>query len=139
MEAFPFETPIEVRFRDLDPMGHVNNAVFATYFEVGRAAFFRQVFGVTDPQGFDFILARIEIDFRRPALMSDDLRLGLRVAGVGTTSFVFEYRLRAGDEVVAEGRSIQVCFDYGRRAKKPVPPEFLSLAAPYMAGGGAPC
>jgi acyl-CoA thioester hydrolase len=139
LEAFPFESPIQVRFRDLDSMGHVNNAVFATYFEEGRSAFFREVFGVSDPKGFDFILARIEIDYRRPVRLADDLRVGLRVASLGTTSFVLEYRLRAGEEVAAEGRSVQVSFDYGRRAKKPLSADFLEKVRPFTAGGGERC
>jgi acyl-CoA thioester hydrolase len=49
-----------VRFRDLDPMGHVNNAVTVTYFEHGRAAFFRDHFGVQNISDIDFIVARME-------------------------------------------------------------------------------
>src|SRR5512135_179026 len=69
--AFPlehalFKTPVAVRFKDLDAMGHVNNAVYATYFEEARAAFARQVLGLTRLDDFDFVVARLEIDFRRP-------------------------------------------------------------------------
>lgn len=139
MSDYPFEIPVEVRFRDLDPMGHVNNAVYATYFEMGRAAFFREVLGVIDAGGFDFILARLEIDYLRPALMSDDLKLGLRIGSVGKTSFTFEYLLGAQGEDVASGRSVQVFFDYDRKAKKPVPEAFREKIRHFFAGGGQPC
>lgn len=135
MEHFPFEVPIQVRFRDLDPMGHVNNAVYGTYFEVGREAFFREVFGVVDATDFEFILAHLEVDYRRPARYHDALVLGLRVSAVGTTSFAFEYLLRCGEEVVARGRSVQVCFDYAAGKKKPLSREFLHKLEPYRGGG----
>ena len=135
LEHFPFEVPIQVRFRDLDPMGHVNNAVYGTFFEMGREAFFRKVFAVTEATDFEFILARLEVDYRRPARYDDALVLGLRVSAAGTTSFTFEYLLRCGEEVVAEGRSVQVCFDYAAGKKKPLSAEFLRKMDPYRGGG----
>ena len=139
MNDYPFEITVEVRFRDLDPMGHVNNAVYATYFEMGRAAFFHEVLGVIDASGFDFILARIEIDYLRPALMSDSLKLGLRIGTVGKTSFTFEYLLSAQGEPVATGRSVQVFFDYEKKTKKPIPVTFREKILPFLGGGGEPC
>jgi acyl-CoA thioester hydrolase len=139
LNDYPFEITVEVRFRDLDPMGHVNNAVYATYFEMGRAAFFHDVFEVIDAGGFDFILARIEIDYLRPALMSDSLKLGLRISSVGKTSFTFEYLLSAQGESVASGRSVQVFFDYEKKTKKPIPETFREKVRPFLAGGGQPC
>ena len=135
MEPFPFETGVEVRFSDLDPMGHVNNAVYATYCEQARVAFFARVFGVEEASGFEFILARLEIDYRRPVLMGDPLRVALRISAVGSTSFAFEYRLTVGGEVVAEARSVQVFYDYRRHAKVPIPDFFRDRVRPYLAPG----
>ncbi len=135
MESFPFETTVPVRFSDLDPMGHVNNAVYATYCEQGRVAFFSEVFDVREAAGFEFILARLEIDFRRPVLMDDPLRVGLRISSVGTTSFAFEYRLTVRGEVVAEARSVQVFYDYRRHAKVAIPDFFRERVRPYLSPG----
>jgi acyl-CoA thioester hydrolase len=135
---YRYEIPIEVRFRDLDAMQHVNNAVYVTYFEHGRAAFFRDHFGVKAVSDIDFIVARVEVDYRRPILLTDEVRLQLRVGDVGRTSFAVEYRLLASGEVAAEGRSVQVFYDYEKKAKKPVPPGFAERVR-RAAGGSGPC
>ena len=139
MNDYPYEIPIEVWFRDLDAMQHVNNAVYVTYFEQGRAAFYRDHFGLRSVSDIDFIVARMEVDYRRPVLLYDPVRVQLRVSEVGRTSFAVEYRLLASGEVAAEGRSVQVFYDYAKGAKKPVPPGFLDKVRPGIAGGGDPC
>jgi acyl-CoA thioester hydrolase len=138
-----FHAPIAVRFKDIDAMGHVNNAVFTTYFEEARAAFCRQALGLSRIEDFDFLVARIEIDYRRPLRYGEPLAASVRVAGVGNTSFTLEYRLTVPTEedaavvaqVVAEGRSVQVFFDYAQGAKKPVPEGFLDKVRGYLAPG----
>lgn len=137
MDPSFFQTPVAVRFKDLDTMGHVNNAVYPTYFEEARAAFSREVFGLSRVEDFDFLVARIEIDYRRPLRYGEPLTAGIRVAGVGATSFTLEYFLLVGDEVVAQGRSVQVFFDYAAGAKKLVPAGFLERARGYLAPGVA--
>jgi acyl-CoA thioester hydrolase len=110
-----FSTNIEVRFRDLDAMGHVNNAVFFTYFEEGRKHFSKKVFKVSDVSDFKFIMAHIQCDFIRPIQFDDHVILQMWVQNIGTKSFSFEYRLvDFSDEalVYATGASIQVCYDY---------------------------
>ena len=119
-----FRHRLEVRFRDCDPMGHVNNAVYLTYLEQARFAHWRAVWG------FDFeglpenapgvILARAEIDFRRPARYGDTLEVRISFDRIGRTSFSYTYEIiDQDDRVVAEAKSVQVMFDYA--AGKPVP------------------
>ncbi len=127
-----FETPVATRFKDVDAMGHVNNAVYVTYLEEARAAFARKVMGLSGAEDFDFVVARVEVDYRRPLLYGEDLRAQVRVSGIGTSSFTFQYRLLAGDDVVAEGRTVQVFYDYARGEKKPVPERFRAAAAPFL-------
>jgi acyl-CoA thioester hydrolase len=96
-------------------MGHVNNAVFFTYFEEGRKFFFHHITGSSDPSAFNFILAHIRCDYLRPVKLSDRLSLHMRVSDIGRKRFNLEYRLvNASDEscVYAKGESVQVCFDY---------------------------
>jgi len=118
-------------------MGNVNNAVYPTYFEEARAAFCREVFGLSRVEDFDFLVARIEIDYRRPLRYGEPLTACVRVAGVGTSSFTLEYVLLVGGDVVAQGRSVQVFFDYAGGSKKTVPDGFLENARRYMAPGVA--
>ena len=137
--VLPTEVDEPTRVRRI--LWHVNNAVFTTYFEEARAAFCREVLGIRTLEAFDFLVARIEINYRRPLRYGEPLAATVRVAGVGATSFTLEYRLTvpAGDgtEVVAEGLSVQVFFDYARGVKKPVPAAFLKQSRGYFAPGVA--
>ncbi|HET7571581.1 MAG TPA: thioesterase family protein [Gaiellaceae bacterium] len=118
MEGFPFVHREVVRFRDLDGMGHVNNAVFSTYLEQARLAWFGD--DAEMPLG-DVILARTEIDFRSPLGVGETVEIGVRPARVGTKSFDLEYELRAGGRLVAEARSVMVGYDYAQARSVEVP------------------
>ena len=128
-----FSHQLEVRFRDCDAMGHVNNAVYLTYLEEARFHLWRASgiakralnsapasdAGVPDDVA-GVIVARVEIDYRRPAKYGDLLRIDIGVAAIGRTSFTYEYEiLDASNAVIATARTVIVRFDYA--AGKPVP------------------
>lgn len=125
-ERFRVVVPVQVRFRDLDAMGHVNNAVYLTYLEMGRLAYYRELMGLTHPKDFNFILAHVSIDFRSPVVLGETVYVGLSVTRVGRRSFEFTYELREGasGRLVAEATSVQVMYDYQRQTPIPVPDEF---------------
>jgi acyl-CoA thioester hydrolase len=108
VEGFDFVHRETVRFRDVDSMGHVNNAVFLTYIEEARIAYLLP-FGA---EVTNMILARVEIDFRAPLRIGDEIEIGVRPAGVGTKSFELEYVVRSADAVAAEAKTVIVSFDY---------------------------
>ncbi|MGC8968285.1 MAG: acyl-CoA thioesterase [Thermus sp.] len=118
MEGFPVVVPVQVRFRDLDALGHVNNAVYLTYFEVARVAYFRRLKEDWLERGH-FILARAEVDFLRPILLEDPVEVGVRVVRLGRSSFEMEYRVEARGEEAARGRTVQVWLEGGRPAPLP--------------------
>ena len=91
-----------VRFRDLDPMGHVNNAVFLTYIESARAAFLQHLGAVQTLEDLAIIVARIEIDFRAPVRFGDEVDVTVRVSRFGEKSFDLEHELRVGVQFVEE-------------------------------------
>ena len=133
-----FTTPVSVRFKDIDALGHVNNAVIITYFEEGRKAFFLNHFPDGDPTAFNFILARIESDFLQPVRLTHTPEVRLWVEFIGQTSFGFIYELadrQNADTPLARGRSVQVCFDYARREKIPVPAAMQQVLTAYLADG----
>lgn len=114
MTGYRFSKQIDVRFRDCDAMGHVNNAVYLTYLEEARFAYWRQVSAGHDTAGAAFILARIECDFRAPAVMGDELDVRLRVERLGRSSFDFRaeiVRPRDG-ALILESRAVLVMYDY---------------------------
>lgn len=117
-----FEHELEVRFRDCDGLGHVNNAVYVTYLEQARFAFWQRLTGIRGiPRSF--ILARVECDYRLQATAGDRLVVRLRVTAVGKSSFTLEYEIVNGRtrEVVATARTVQVMYDYDARRSMPIP------------------
>jgi len=110
--------PVQVRFRDLDALGHVNNAVYLTYFEMARSAYFSRLERDWVERG-RFILARAEVDFLRPIRLEDPVEVGVRVVRMGRSSFDMEYRVEVLGEEAARGRTVQVWLEGGRPAPLP--------------------
>lgn len=119
MSTPDFVATIPVRFRDLDPMGHVNNAVYASYLEQTRAEFYREVLGERLDE-IGTVLVHLELDFERPVHLGDEVDVELSIESVGTSSLAMDYTVRANDEVVATARTVQVVIDEDGEAV-PVP------------------
>jgi acyl-CoA thioester hydrolase len=114
--AAMFERLVPVRWRDTDALGHVNHAVFLTYLEEARDAFYTQAVG--DP---DYVVARLEVDLRAEVRHGDQ-RVTVRIQAerLGTTSLTTrETILTPSGEVAAEARVVTVRWDRGQR--RPVP------------------
>ena len=123
MSEFPFVHRERVRFSDRDELGHVNNAAYSTYLEEARI-------GVLGGLG-NFILARVEIDFRAELREVDEVEVRSRLDRMGTTSFHLRHEIHGGGTLVAEARSVLVSYDYARGTSVPVPDELRRrLAAP---------
>jgi acyl-CoA thioester hydrolase len=118
-----------VRFRDLDPMGHVNNAVFLTYIESARAAFLQHLGAVQTLEDLAIIVARIEIDFRAPVRFGDEVEVSARVSRFGGKSFDLEHELRVAGNLVAEAKTVLVTYDYEKRAPVEIPAEWREKLA----------
>ena len=120
--VFRAHCPVEVRFRDCDPMGHVNNAVYLTYLELARFAYWKAAEIERLAGEVSYIIARVEIDFRSPAVTGDVLDVGIRVTGFGRTSFSMAYEIRdAEGRLVATAKSVQVAYDYAAGKTVPLP------------------
>ena len=112
-----FEHQVDVRWRDVDALGHVNHAVFLTYLEEGRDAFFAQTLA-SDPI---YVVVRLEVDLRAEVRYLDRwVTVRIEVERLGTTSLTTrETIITPANEVVAEARVVTVRWDSGQR--KPVP------------------
>ena len=131
-------THLTVRFRDLDSLGHVNNAVYLTYFEQGRFQFFEDVMGeLLDWKKHGVILAQTDINFRIPLQLNDKAVVETRLTRIGNKSFQLAYQVwrTNGDkrELAADGTSIQVAFDYATSASIPMPDHWKSTLNPVLA------
>jgi acyl-CoA thioester hydrolase len=129
-------TPIQVRFRDTDAFGHVNNAVFFTYIELARIRYLLDVLQPNDP--FDrmpLILARVELDFRSPIMFGEEVEVSTQVDRIGTTSIAMSHRMTAGPDrrLVGEAQSVLVTYDYTVAKPMPVPDEWRRRIADHEA------
>lgn len=114
------ETRIEIRWRDLDALRHVNNAVYATYLEEARDEWFVRALG---PGGnfWDYVLARVAIDFRRELTQDDEaLVVRTRLVRIGTSSLTFrEEIVSLAGWVAAEAESVVVARDRDTGRSRP--------------------
>ena len=123
IDEFRHRTRLEVRLGDLDPFGHVNNAVIATYVEQGRVLYLRDVLGTgVDPVSMPFILAMLKIDYVSQVMFSDTVEVGSRVDWIGRTSIGMSHLLVNQDgRELARSDAVLVAFDYSTEKPRPVP------------------
>ena len=129
MADFHFYHPIEVRYGDLDPQGHVNNAKFLTYFEQARIHYFVQLGLFGKDRSFmevGFILADVHVVFLSPILLGMDVRAGLRTSKLGNKSMDVEHILvdEVSKKELARGETVLVTFDYRTGRSIPIPDEW---------------
>ena len=120
LDNYPYRLTDNIRFADLDPNGHVNNAVYATYFETGRVTLVKdRSFGLM-PQGLAWMLVRLDIHFRAELRWPGAIELGLGVARLGRTSVTFEQVVFSEDRCVASAQSVTVMIDEASRRPTPL-------------------
>lgn len=126
MDGFRHITPIEVRFRDLDVFGHVNNGVIFTYIETARIRYLVDT-DIRSPQAgwndIAFILAHINCDFRQPIFYGQRVEIGSRIVDIGRTSLRLAHRIEADGKLAAEGDGILVHYDYAGQRSTPISDE----------------
>ncbi|MCC7303139.1 MAG: acyl-CoA thioesterase [Bacteroidia bacterium] len=127
MRDYKHFTPIQIRFKDIDALGHVNNANHITYLELARISYFEEVVGSNinwNEKGI--ILANSSIDYLSPVYLKEALKVGTRCSGLGTKSFTLEYSMqveRGGKTVeVAKARTVLVCYNYRKSQPMNMPP-----------------
>jgi YbgC/YbaW family acyl-CoA thioester hydrolase len=134
-DGFRFRHRLQVRFSDCDPMRHANHAVYLTFCEQARFAYWRRLAGVAAHETRSFIIVRSECDYRSSALPGEGLDVWLRVDSIGRSSFAMCYEIVSceDDRLVASARTVQVMFDYA--ANKPFPvPDWLAAALEAFEG-----
>lgn len=115
MEGFRHVMPIVVRFRDIDALGHVNNAVYFTYLETARVEYMHSVALRTRVRDFRearLILAEISCQFKLPIFYGQAVEVGTRVSEMGNSSFRIEQRIEADGQLAAQSKSVVVHYDY---------------------------
>jgi len=133
-DDYRHRTTLQVRFRDIDAFGHVNNAVFHSYVEQARIQYLLDVLEPDKP--FDrlpLILARVELDYRSPITFGEEVLVETRVERIGRTSFGMSHRMTvaADDRLVGDVQSVLVTYDYAAARPVPVPDDWRRLLGQY--------
>ncbi|HEV8659076.1 MAG TPA: thioesterase family protein [Thermoanaerobaculia bacterium] len=120
-----FVVPYQVMFRDVDTFGHVNNAVYFTYFEWARTLLWFELTGGRDVRDISFIVVRAECDFKLQLSM-ESIEIWVRIGEMRSTSFDFLYEIRTGNgqQIAAVGKVVVVLFDWKTQSKVAISDEF---------------
>jgi acyl-CoA thioester hydrolase len=147
MEGYRHVVPITVRFRDIDAMGHVNNAVFFTYMETARVEYvFNVVFSPKGSYGdikgrnlteMGLILAQISCQFKAPIFYGQLVEVGTRVREMRNSSFIIEHRIEADGQLAALAEGVMVYYDYQAGESVRIPDEVRARVGAFEAKGGA--
>jgi acyl-CoA thioester hydrolase len=125
LEDFPYRQTDNVRYADLDPNQHVNNAVYATYFETGRVTLMKDRSRGLMPAGLTWIMVRLDIHFRAELRWPGTIELGLGVAKLGRTSVTFDQVVFSEGRCVASAQSVNVLIDEVSRKPTPLTDELI--------------
>ena len=137
LEDFPYRLTDNVRFADLDPNQHVNNAVYATYFETGRVTLMKDRSNGLMPAGLGWIMVRLDIHFRAELRWPGTIEMGLGVARFGRTSVTFDQAVFSDGKCVASAQAVTVLIDESTRQPTPLTEEILANFQPWLRRGGA--
>jgi acyl-CoA thioester hydrolase len=131
-----YVVPWQVIFRDIDTFGHVNNAVYFTYFELARTAMWLELTGGRLSTDVGFIVVRAECDFRHQLSM-EPIEIRVRIGDMRTTSFDTLYEIRTGNggQVAATGKVVVVLFDWKTQSKTPITDELRQKVLMFQKGG----
>ncbi|MFD1563954.1 acyl-CoA thioesterase [Haloarchaeobius amylolyticus] len=124
-----FTVDIPVRYRDLDPLGHVNNAVYVSYLETARVDYLEAVADIA-AEDISFVIANLEIDYERPITKGDDPTVALWIAELGETSCTMDYEIRADGTVAATAETTMVHVDPDTGRATPLPDELRARMQP---------
>jgi acyl-CoA thioester hydrolase len=121
---YKFKTPIPIRFSDIDAVGHVNNAIYLTYFEVARFNYWREIIG-WNLQENGVIVGRSEVNYLKPITLDDEIFCYLRVSRIGNSSFDVMHLLVKttpdGEEICTTGKTVCISYDYSVNKSVPIP------------------
>ncbi|MEW6027871.1 MAG: thioesterase family protein [Chloroflexota bacterium] len=136
MTQFRFYHPIEIRYGDLDPQGHVNNAKFVTFFEQARIQYIRHLGLFKEGQSFmdiGVILADVHIAYKKPLEWGTPVKVGVRTLKIGNKSMTVEQNVVHAEtgEVFAAGEVVMVAFDYRAGKSIPIPQEWREAVRKY--------
>ena len=135
LEDFPYRLTDNVRFADLDPNQHVNNAVYATYFETGRVTLMKDRSYGLMPDGFGWVMVRLDMHFRAELRWPGTIEMGLGLVKFGRTSVTFDQVVFSEGKCVASAQSVSVLVDEATRKPVPLTKAIVAAFQPWLRRG----
>lgn len=132
--AYNHHTPIQLRFNDVDMFGHVNNAVYFQFFDLGKLRYFEDVLGKDfAKKGFTAVVVNVNCDFFAPSFMDDSLEVATAVVAIGEKSITLEQRLVKSDsgEVKSICTTVMAGFDAATLKSAPIPVHFRNIISAF--------
>ena len=124
---FHYKTPIAVRFADIDAFGHVNNAIYLTYFEIARSSYWSEVVH-WDWNKMGIIIGKADVEYLKPIALNDQVFAYVRSSRIGNSSFDLQYVLVRSmngiEEICTTGTTVCISFDYNLSSSSPIPEEY---------------
>jgi acyl-CoA thioester hydrolase len=108
-------TEVTLRYSDMDALGHLNNAVYATLFEAGRVAYVDNILQAMTPTGAGYVIVKLTIEFRAEAKYPGVARISTRVSRVGGSSMTYAQELHVNGKLAATAESVCALFDLTKR------------------------
>ncbi|MEI8132484.1 MAG: thioesterase family protein [Leptolinea sp.] len=135
MSEFKFYFPMQIRYGDLDPQWHVNNSHTVIFIETARLNYIMAL-GLFDGQSFfdlGLIVADVHVVYLAPIKLTQKIRVGVRVAKIGTKSLTLEYQIEdeADGRALTRAETVMVCYDYHKNESKPVPDEWRAQISAF--------
>jgi acyl-CoA thioester hydrolase len=135
LEDFPHRIADNVRYADLDPNQHVNNAVYASYFETGRVTLVKDRSRGLMPEGLSWMMVRLDMSFRAQLHWPNEIEMGLAVVKFGRTSVTFDQVVFSGGKCVASAQSVSVLIDAQSHKPMPLTAEIVKAFQPWLRRG----
>lgn len=131
---FRHSLPIQIRFNDVDGQQHVNNAVYQSYFDIGREGYFSAIHEKDyHTGGKSFVIASVQTDFKKPVFRYDSIQVETAVTAIGNKSLEMSHRITGtdNDEIYATGTTIFAGFDYDRQETIILSEEIITAIEKY--------
>jgi acyl-CoA thioester hydrolase len=135
LEDFPYRISDNVRYADLDPNHHVNNAVYASYFETGRVTLVKDHARGLMPPGLSWMMVRLDMHFRAQLRWPGKIEMGLGLVKFGRTSVTFDQVVFSEGKCMASAKSVSVLIDAESHKPMPLTPAIVAAFQPWLRRG----
>jgi acyl-CoA thioester hydrolase len=132
---FPYRITDNVRYADLDPNQHVNNAVYASYFETGRVTLMKDRSRGLLPDGLSWMMVRLDMHFRAELRWPGGIEMGLGLVKFGRTSVTFDQVVFSQGKCVASAQSVSVLIDAETHKPMPLTADIVAAFQPWLRKG----